>query len=784
MALSNIPQVLVKYYLRRYPVRIRLTQFNFLARWAWMSPILEEIKPELFPPEPEAEAPPEVEETAAIAPPGVFQPSSPYPQYRCCLGDPLNCKEPLSVMARETKHCQLCQFPATLAEKAEIWGRRGTYRVVKCLGRRGMGRLYEAVQVGTEQPVVIKEFLLPRRYFNGEEMRQRQEAFTSLAGIALADGRSQDFRMIAPWEAIADDIEERCYLITPPQDANSTLNRVLGYGAMSTAQVRLVLNQVLQSLEFLHQQKYTLPMGQVQTGLVHGNLSLDSLVVIRAKKEKDAPDEEPGTLGMKDFVYLCDLLLWERLFEPFHLAQSNGLSNGSVATDLKALGAIAFSLLTGKADEQGHPLNPKQDHHWQGVYPPLRKYILRLLELDLPFENATDARRTLLQMPLEPVVNQFAPDAEVLAKKKPFSKALAALIMAFLLAAVGKLALLLIKPAPAIEAPPICCIKDVGGVPVGNFSYTAVRNGIWDKFLQQTGMAEVPANQKLRDYFAKTQPKLQLNYQPVDSVQVAIAKVRSGKVSFAIVPLVKELPDELTYQEIAHDGLAVFVNFSYSERDKGLPAALKGELTLQQLHDIYTGKIANWKSLGSGLPLKRYAPLDGESIALFEQKVLAEPRAIATFRERLRDPGQPDNKGSFVVAKDGITQLPTLEMLRTSIQDFESAQTGGIGFAPFSQVLGQCSVYPLALGKKQKTVQALTLTDGRSITPMVDLCDRKGSYSLLPDAIKNQQYPLSYRIAIVYVRDNDQQPVGEKFAEMMRSQEGQKLLAQFGLMPL
>jgi PBP superfamily domain len=778
MAISNIPKVVVKYYLRRYPIRVRLSQFNLLARWAWMSPILAEIKPELFPPQPEDEAPPEVEESAAIALPGVFLAPSPYKQYRCRLGDPLNCKEPLATMERETKDCRICAFPATLAEKAEIWGRRGTYRVVKCVGRRGIGRLYEAVQVGTEQPMVIKEFLLPRRYFNTEEMRQRQEAFTSLAGVALADGRSQDFRLIAPWEAIADDREERCYLVTPPQDASPTLNSVLSNGgAMSTEQVRLVLNQVLQTLEFLHQQKYSLPMGQVQTGLVHGNLNLDSLVVIRGK------GNEGWELGTGDFIYLCDLLLWERLFEPFHPE----VVNGSVAQDLTALGQIAFYLLVGKTlDDNGQALRPKDDALWKSVYLPLKKYIFRLLELDLPFENATDARKALLQMPLDPIVDQFAPDAEAEAKPKQLNKILKAMIVALLLAAFGKLAFaLLVKPAPAAEAaPPICCLKDVGGVPVGEYNYTAVENGLWDKFAQQTGLAGVPENQKLKDYLATSQPKLKLNYHPVDSVKAAIAKVRSGKAAFAIIPLIKELPDDLTYQEVAHDALAVFVNFSYSERNQGLPVALNGQLTLKQLQEIYTRKVTDWKTFGNtSLPIKLYAPLDAESINLFEQKVLADPKAIATFRELLPAP-ELDN-AKFTKTSNLIEQLPTLEMLRTSIQDFELNQTGGIGFAPFSQVFGQCSVYPLALGNKpQQSVQALTMDDGKAISPTVDLCDRKGSYAMLPELVRNRQYPLSYSIAIVYTRDNSRSPVGEKFAEMMKSTEGQKLLSQFGLMPL
>jgi len=742
-----------------------------------MSPILAELKPELFPPKPEDAVVPELIVEAAIAPPGAVLAPSPYPQYRCTLGDPLNCREPLATMERAAKDCRICAFPATLAEKAEIWGRRGTYRVVRCLGRRGIGRLYEAVQLGTEQPMIIKEFLLPRRYFNAEEMRQRQEAFISLAGVALADGRSQDFRLISPWEAISDDREERCYLVTQPPDASLTLNQVLSQtGAMSTDQVRLVLNQVLQTLEFLHQQKFALPMGQVQTGLVHGNLTLDSLLVIKGKEPE---------FGAGDFIYLCDLSLWERLFEPFQTK----VMNGSVAKDLTALGYAAFYLLAGKAiDENGQPLQPKDDKLWAGVYLPLKKYILRLLELDLPFENAADARRALLQIPLDPVINQFALEAEAKVKPKQFSKALAVLLMALLLAALGKLAMvLLVKPAPAAEiTPPICCIKEVGGTPIGEYNYTAVENGIWDKFLNQTGLAGVPTNQRLKDYLAAAQPKLKLNYQSVDSVKEAIAKVRSGKAAFAIIPMIKELPNDLTYQEVAHDALAVFVNFSYSEREKGLPTALNGQLTLKQVQDIYVGKTKDWQQLGSNLPIKRYAPLDGESINLFEQKVLGDQRAIATFRELLHD-AKPQPDSSFIQKQESnkIEQLPTLEMLRTSIQDFESYQTGGIGFAPFSQVFGQCSVYPLALGKEgQKSIQALTLADGKAIDPTLDLCDRKGSYAILPELVRSHRYPLSYAIAIVYTRDNSRSPVGEKFAEMLKSTEGQKLLSQFGLIPL
>lgn len=74
------------------------------------------------------------------------------------------------------------------------------------------------------------------------------------------------------------------------------------------------------------------------------------------------------------------------------------------------------------------------------------------------------------------------------------------------------------------------------------------------------GLVGIPSKQRLKDYLAKE----------------AIAKVRSGKAAFAIIPMIKELPDDLTSQEVAYDALAVFVNFSYSEREQELPIALDG----------------------------------------------------------------------------------------------------------------------------------------------------------------------------------------------------------------
>ncbi|MEW6496585.1 MAG: hypothetical protein AB1589_29300, partial [Cyanobacteriota bacterium] len=195
-------------------VRSRLESF-IPANLRWLFPFIAEFKT------PSEE---ELEEEAAIAT-AVKEAESRkthlvaepiYTKYRCRWADALTCEYLQQTVQEspETKYCRECGFPAVLSEKAEIRGNRGRYRVEHLLRRRGMGRLYRGTQLSNSQPIVIKEYLLPDRYFNPEEAKVRKDAFKLLAGVSLADGRVQDFRLCHPWEAIADHQEERCYLVS------------------------------------------------------------------------------------------------------------------------------------------------------------------------------------------------------------------------------------------------------------------------------------------------------------------------------------------------------------------------------------------------------------------------------------------------------------------------------------------------------------------------------------------------------------------------------------------
>ncbi len=690
-------------------------------------------------------------------------------RYKCQESNPFRCEYPHETVIDDpnNKYCKKCQFPASLPSEVKLRGRKGVYQVDNYIGIRGSGRLYNATNLSDGESFLLKEYVIPKKYFNEQETRACQRNFEASAELKLSDGRVQDSRLVTPIEAIADSREERCYVILPQSDQAIALADYLAInGAMNSWQVKSFLNQALQTLESLHSQKYRLRSGVVTSGLPHGNLTFYS-IAIRSNFQ-----------GFT--IYLSDMALWEdRFYTPDTQAPTY-----SINRDLEDLGYIAFYLLQGGVIdlENRTCLNPHEINHW-GIQTNagLRKFIQNLIGFgETSYSSAEVARRALLRIHIdrEAIIEFVDQKAVGFEQKKTWwswitKKVIAIAIAVILLVLLAFLLYFwLTQPPKAANLNFPCCINQISDIPEGKFTYTSEKNGTWNYTLLQNNLIAKGAT--LEDELQKRQPKLQLSYQPISNDQSTISQLQSNQADFAISSVINNRGGNFITQDIAYDGLTVFVAFSYAQRNNSLPTALQGRLTFAQLRQLYTGEIINWRQLGGpNLPVKLYIPLDSESIKIFENRVLKDEAAIAAFR-------QLQQEGS-----NGISSLSVFDSLRQVIQDFEDRNIGSISFGSISQVFGQCSVYPLTLADDYKSfVPPLVFKTGKAIAPDIDLCNEKGSYIQNYTAFINQTYPLAYPISVVYTRDNRRVPIAERFVAIMRTEEAQNLLKQTGLIPL
>jgi len=763
-------------------------------------PTFDEIIKKFKEEEEEEEIPIEVEEATILAKKKtcLFLPQK-YRKYSCLLDNPFNCKlTQKSVEEDKTnRYCFQCGFPAILAPQRKIQGYKGRYEVQSFIGHRNQGRLYQGLEIPSAKPVLIKEYILPKfdqgGYFNDEEIDQRKNLFERLAGLKLFDGREiQDFRLITPYEAISDAREERCYVIIKQKTDQApnvtelyqspTLASYLDQtGAMNNYEVYRILNQVLQSLEFLHGQKFRHPDDTpILKGIPHGNITLESLLI---------------TFTFQGFfIYLSDLAVWENRF---YLPDEVQL-NYDLKQDLNDLGHVAFYLLAGRqVDAQTYELlDPQDDLNWdKNIDLELKRYILNLMGLGLQsYQNAIQARQALLKLNL---AKQMLPEVEFSEvppeEKKPKKKRNLTRLWWWLIGGLGVLGLAFLiwffgvrnRQQNQINIQTLkCCIAEVAGIPQGDFQFTTETNGTWNYIYNQKSL--ITKDKSFEDEIKEKQPTLKIRPIPENNPQEMLEQVKNRNVSFAITSQVQNLEDIYESQIFAYDGLVIIVPFSYAQRDDGLPKALNGKISLQQIRKLFTGEINNWNQLGGpDLPVKLYLPPNDEAITLFEEKVLKEKVYIDKFRKLI----EINNNNQVLNNSPKIVRYPSSFLnLTNMIKDFEKEpkeRFGSVGFDALSKVFGQCSVYPLSIEENCfQSVSPLVQTNNqKSISPQTDLC-QKGSYQPNVNDFITKKYPFAYPVSVVYLKDNNQEPMGEKFAEILITKESQEMLFKTGLVPI
>ncbi len=689
-------------------------------------------------------------------------PESIYKEYPCISANPLKCDRPVETIQeyKGAKFCVECAFPAILTEKAEIKGSGGIYQVKNYLGTRGWGRLYSGLHLKDKQPVVIKEYLLPNRCFNAEETFSRKETFKRIGGVSLADGRVQNFRILNTWEAIADEKGERCYLITKDVEAQKTLREYLReQGAMTPTKVRELLNQALQTLEFLHSQKIRFPSQQIQQGLVHGNISLDSLLIAETKNKNF-------------YIFLCDLANWENIFIPPAITQP------PIATyqqDLESLGKIGFYLLAGRDKNEigGELLNPREAENWQNCDEYLKDYLLNLIGYGTPFDSAESARQALLKLTEKHNQGSSAADESEQTKNQRLFKKLLIPIISLLLLFLGWGVWYVFfsnrnkSVAETYEAweqlkPEF---SDVD-LPPGNFDYTAESNSTWNVVLKKdSGQLEDILTHPLTDkttsfiYKSFTSADIRDISQPIKEVQAR------NEIFFAITSLEDKITStsDLIKEKIAYTGLLVFVE--YRKNPQSLHKKLQGKISLEDLRQIYTGEKTYWNEIDSKLDKIKIQPF-----------IPQEPEAVYQFKKIVLG-----NKSRYIAKFEKVVTSQNAETTIT-----QAIETGIISFGTLGRIGHQCSdFYPLAIVNNNQTVQPKYRTTSNGSRPISlsdgNLCTAETYFD-----VKNfKNYPLGYPLYVVYPNDNTRNKPGQQFAEMLgKTQRGQCLLSKVSLVPL
>ncbi|PSB41191.1 phosphate ABC transporter substrate-binding protein [Cyanosarcina cf. burmensis CCALA 770] len=275
------------------------------------------------------------------------------------------------------------------------------------------------------------------------------------------------------------------------------------------------------------------------------------------------------------------------------------------------------------------------------------------------------------------------------------------------------------------------------GVPSGTFNYGG--SAAW-----------IPIRQVVDAQIQQARPELQLRYiQPPNgnlSSSVGIQMLLDGKLDFAhssrpLTAAEKALAQKqgLTLAEIpiAMDGIAAVVH----------PSLQISGLTVEQLQQIYQGKITNWSQLGGeNLPIVPYTrhPQDGSPVAIFSTSEQA-------FGTNVR------SVNSTTAALRLVNQTP-----------------GAIYYASARAVVHQCGVKPIPLGENSDRFVAPYRE------PLSQPCPNQRHQPNLA-AFADGSYPLTRNLYAIVKQDGGRaQQAGEAYTKLLLSDQGQQAIRQAG----
>jgi hypothetical protein len=707
-----------------------------------------------------------------------------------------------------------------------LTGKRGRYRIRKLqdsfIAQQERGSRQEArisyvkhlysARINKTNNVWIEEY---RFSANESQMRKLKERVDRLEGVNLRSGGVQDFRIITPYDFFVDATYYNAgYLVSQEEPKNriSLREYLEKYEGMSRAELELLLNQVLQSLSFLHQQSIRFGDGTTQQGLIHGNLSLDTVWIEGASYTiGDRPQFK---------IYLKELSLWQDVFEIAKAdhrfsdyAAASALSESASdqrQQDFRALSQIAASLLIDEPEldhcfvSRNVEKDLNQLEKWSlHSDTPLKKFIIALASSQFRTARlAISALRNLEPEEPEAIVAIADNNITAIASKNSWQYTLCFWLA--LLGVFGLAAWILRRnlPPQLINLSQTALQTGLAPTAINNKEiqdslkaldkevYTYRASVLWQDII---GRSRVSSNQNLPAELARTERDHSRNLQKFRLIQDNRTnwqeQLRQGEIAFMLQEWDPNLSSEFEQKLVAYDGIAVFVGATdpnklneNSDRVTNLPKKLEGHITVNELT----------KAFARNNPFNN---IPGRDIQ-FQAMLPRESQVQRTFQTLMAHQGIPID----LVSAEQLTTNSLLDRAFQNAQSYSDKEQVVIGFERISKVLGQCSVYPLKVKDDSgKAIQPLIQDTDKEVTPEIDLCHGKGSYWANEAAFQDRKnerltnrdkpdYPFSYGLAIVYLKGNQQfQPniqAAQAFYQVLTTDEGQCLLSEAGLVSI
>ena len=288
-------------------------------------------------------------------------------------------------------------------------------------------------------------------------------------------------------------------------------------------------------------------------------------------------------------------------------------------------------------------------------------------------------------------------------------------------------------------------LAQVANVPTGLFNYGG--STTW-----------APIRLTVDAAIQQAQPGLQLRYtDPIGAPAgsgTGIEMLLSSQLSFAqssrpLKPEERQQAEQQGYSlkeiPVAIEGLAIAVH----------PDLAVEGLTLTQLQDIYLGRVTNWSQVGGPnldiVPISR--PAAGGTVEFFVNTVLAGNPLANTVR----------NANTTTEALRLVSDTP-----------------GSIYYASAPEVVGQCTVKPIAIGRQP---DQMVSPYAEPYVPPANCPNQRNQINI--EGLRSGDYPLTRRLFVI-VREDGQvdQQAGEAYANLVLSGEGQQLLIEAGFVPI